>query len=208
MARLFHSFSASDPQKGLNFRGNLPAEPHLSLPNGEDLPENAHLCHLSVESTNAASRKVGHLSSQSNLVKTQGKRRALMSRSGLIRSWDASLHLHAESQRGVRGRASMLVLELRGEFPDPVKKVSDFILTVFGKSELAPEVAAIPSIGSIISMRGSMQAVVELEDREFQLVMAMATTGKLTAVHLSFQEPRYGSGLIESCSFSSRTLDE
>lgn len=140
--------------------------------------------------------------------KARSKRRELMLRSGLVHGWDASVFVLAESRHGVRERKPMLVLEVRGEFPEPVKKLSSFKLTVFAEAEPAVGAAEIPSVGSIIAMRGSIDAVVQLADREFQLVMAMATAGRLRSVDLSFQEPRYGSALIASCSFSSRDPDE
>jgi hypothetical protein len=61
-----------------------------------------------------------------------------------------------------RERKPMLVLELRGELSGPVKKVSSFKLTVFAEAEPAVGAAEIPSVGSIISMRGSLDAVVQL----------------------------------------------
>ena len=140
--------------------------------------------------------------------KPRSKRRELMSRAGQVHGWDASVFVRAESQHGARERKPMLVLELRGELSGPVKKVSSFKLTVFAEAEPAVGAAEIPSVGSIISMRGSLDAVVQLADREFQLVVAMATAGRLASVHLSFQEPRYGSALIASCSFDTRKPDE
>lgn len=140
--------------------------------------------------------------------KARSKRRDLISRSGLVHSWDTSVYVRAESKHGVRERTHMLVLELRGELPDPVKKVSSFKLTVFAEAESAVGAAEIPSVGSIIAMRGTMDAVVKLADREFQLVAVMAAAGRLRSVHLSFQEPKYGSALITSCSFSSQDSDE
>lgn len=140
--------------------------------------------------------------------KSRSKRRELMSRTGVVHGWDASVFVRAESQHGVRERKPMLVLELRGELSEPVKKVTSFKLTVFAEAEPAVGAAEIPSVGSVLSMRGSLDAVVQLADREFQLAMAMATAGRLASVHLHFQEPRYGSALIASCSFDTQTPDE
>jgi hypothetical protein len=102
----------------------------------------------------------------------------------------------------------MLLLELRGVLSEPVKKVSSFTVTVFAEAEPAVGAAEIPSVGSVLSMRGSLDAVVQLADREFQFVVAMVTTGRLASVHFCFQEPRYGSALIASCSFDTRKPDE
>jgi len=131
-----------------------------------------------------------------------------MSRSGLVHGWDASVYVSAEKEHGSRVRQPMLVLTLQGELDAPVKKVGSFKLTVFSDAEPVVGASEIPSIGSVISMSGSMDAVVKLADREFHLVAAMATTGRLRSVHLSFQEPRYGSALIASCSFDTREPEE
>ena len=48
-----------------------------------------------------------------------------------------------------------------------------------------------------------INAVVNLSQSEFSLVLGMAAAGRMVSVHVSFQEPRYGSALIASCSFSS-----
>lgn len=139
--------------------------------------------------------------------KARSPRRESISRAGLVQSWDASVFVRAESEHGVRERKSMIVLDLHGELQEPVKTVKPFKLTVFAEAEPAPGAGDIPSVGSIISMRGEMDAVVQLAPVEFQLLMAMATSGRLRSVHLSFQEPRYGSALIASFSFSSRDPD-
>lgn len=130
-----------------------------------------------------------------------------MLRTGLVRAWDASVFVHAEARHGVRERKPMLCLEIRGDLSQPVKKISSFRLTAFAQAEPAVGAAEIPSVGSIISMRGSLDAVVELADREFQLLTGIAAAGRLTTVDLSFQEPRYGTGLIASFSFSTREPD-
>jgi hypothetical protein len=72
-------------------------------------------------------------------------RRELMSRTGVVHGWDASVLVRAENQHGARERKPMLVLELRGELSEPVKKVSSFRLTVFAEAEPAVGAAEIPS---------------------------------------------------------------
>ena len=118
--------------------------------------------------------------------KVRSKRRQLMSRTGLVHGWDASVSISAESQHGARERKTMLLLELRGVLSEPVKKVSSFTVTVFAEAEPAVGAAEIPSVGSVLSMRGSLDAVVQLADREFQFVVAMVTTGRLASVHFCF----------------------
>lgn len=146
--------------------------------------------------------------SSAHKPKARRSRRAVISRSGLVDGWEGSVFVHAEVKHGSRERSSMRVLEVRGDLEAPVKTVRAFKLTVFPESAPTVGAAEIPSVGSVISMRGCLDAVVTLSDSEFQLVTAMLAAGRLARVHLSFQEPKYGSGLIVSCSFSSRTSDE
>jgi hypothetical protein len=138
----------------------------------------------------------------------RSRRRELIARYGRVKDWDISLYVHGESRHGMRERTSMQVLEVRGDLDEAVKKVQSFRLTVFAKNEPEVGTAEIPSVGSVISMRQELGAAIELAAAEFQLAVAMAAAGRLRSVHLCFQEPRYGSALIASCSFSSRHAEE
>lgn len=140
--------------------------------------------------------------------KARAKPRELLSRSGLIREWNASVFVIADFHHGSRERKSTLCMEFRGALTKPVKSVSEFMLTVFAETEPTVGKAEIPSVGSIISMTQTLDAVVPLAQGEFQLLSTMAGAGKATSVHISFQEPRYGSALIASCTFSSQPPDD
>lgn len=139
--------------------------------------------------------------------KTRTKRRELVSRSGLIREWNASIFVLADAHHGNRERKSTRCLEFRGALTKPMKSVGEFMLTVFAKTEPTVGNAEIPSVGSIISMRQTLDAVIPLADGEFQLLASMAAAGRAASVHMSFQEPRYGSALIASCTFSTQPPD-
>ena len=140
--------------------------------------------------------------------KSHTKPRPLVSRSGLIREWNASVFVLAESRHGSRERKSTRCLEFRGTLTKPVKSVSEFMLTLFVETDPRVGSAEIPSVGSIISMRQILDAVIPLAEGEFQLLVSMAAAGRATSVHMSFQEPRYSSALIASCTFSSQPPDD
>jgi len=140
--------------------------------------------------------------------KARTKLRELVSRSGLIREWNASVFVIADVHHGSRERKSTLCMEFRGALTKPVKSVSEFMLIVFAETEPTVGKADIPSVGSIISIRQTLDAVVPLAKGEFQLLATMAAAGKATSVHMSFQEPKYGSALIASCTFSSQLPDD
>jgi hypothetical protein len=141
-------------------------------------------------------------------AKVRAKQRALISRSGLIREWNASIFVIADTRHGIRERKSMRSLEFFGALTEPVKAVSEFKLHVFAETEPVVGAAQIPSVGSVISMRQTFDAVVPLAEGEFQLLATMAAAGKVASVHMRFQEPKYGSALIASCSFSSQPPDD
>jgi len=63
-----------------------------------------------------------------------------------------------------------------------VRDVVAFELTVFPEREPAAGAADIASVGSILTTKPVINAVVSLSEREFQLVVAMATTGRLASV--------------------------
>jgi hypothetical protein len=140
--------------------------------------------------------------------KTRAKQRETVSQWGLIREWEASIFVLAEARHGVRKRESMRCFRFLGNLTKPIKGISEFLLTVFAEADPSIGRAEIPSIGSIISMKQCLDAVVTLSDAEFQLLASMATAGKAASVHMSFQEPRYGSALIVSCTISTQLPDD
>jgi hypothetical protein len=80
----------------------------------------------------------------------------------LVNGWECSVFVHAEVKHGAAERASMRVREVRGYLDAPVKTVRAFKLTVFPESEPTVGAAEIPSVGSVVSMRECLNAVVIL----------------------------------------------
>ena len=136
------------------------------------------------------------------------KKREISHHNGTVSSWDASLFVYIDKRGGETTRQTLLSLQLKGEFLAPVKNITGFQLTAFPYKTPSVGNAEMPSVGSIIATKPLIDAVVTLSEQEFQVLFALATSGRLASLHLSFQEPRYGSALIASCSFSSQPPEE
>lgn len=140
---------------------------------------------------------------------TRGRKgRELIARSGTVTGWEAGLFLHAEGGRENRERRAMLTLDVYGNLQEPVRNVSAFKITLFSDPDPTPGLAEIPSVGSIIAVKPTLDLVVTLADRELNLLTAMAVAGRLKHVDVCFQEPRYGSALVASCSFHTKVPDD
>ena len=134
--------------------------------------------------------------------------RQLIARSGTVTGWEAGLYLHADGGRGSRERKAMLTLDVYGNLREPVGNVSAFKITLFAEADPTPGQAEIPSVGSIIAVKPTLDLVITLADREVNLLTAMAAAGRLKHVDLCFQEPRYRSALVASCSFHTKVPDD
>ena len=128
----------------------------------------------------------------------------MISRSGAVTGWEAGLYLHAEGRREDRERKAMLALDVYGNLKEPVRNVNAFKITLFSASDPTPGKAEIPSVGSIIAVKPTLDLVVTLADRELSLLTAMAAAGRLKHVDICFQEPKYGTALVASCEFQTK----
>lgn len=95
-----------------------------------------------------------------------------------------------------------------GEFTEPVRGISAFSLRVRPEAKPGLGNVEIPSVGAWSATKPAFDGGVYLSEREFDLVLAMATSGKLVSVHFHFQEPHYGKALIASVSFGSDPPEE
>lgn len=135
------------------------------------------------------------------------KRRVLLQRVGQIERWDAwagILTIDADPKTGVR--KSMSSIQLFGTFNEPVKGNTLFQFTF---AEGTPYVGSNrpESVGAILRTRPRIEGYVTLHSSEFQMMLTLATSGNLRYLCCSFQEPRYGSGLITSLDFGSEDPD-
>ncbi|WP_129449270.1 hypothetical protein [Methylibium sp. Pch-M] len=135
-------------------------------------------------------------------------KRAMVSRAGSVTNWGGYVFVYGDRRNNQSVRQSLLSLDIRGEFTSPVRGVSAFALRVTPESEPGLGNVEIPCVGVWIAAKPEFDGGVHLSDREFDLLLAMATAGKLLSVYLHFQEPHYGKALIASVSFSSDPPDE
>lgn len=136
------------------------------------------------------------------------KRQVLLQRVGQIERWSAwaGLITHdADPKTGVR--KSMSLIRLYGTLNEPVKGNTLFQLTF---AEGTPYVGSNrpKSIGAVLGTRPRIEGHVTLHSSEFQMMLTLAASGNLRYLCWSFQEPRYGSGLITSLDFGSEDPDQ
>lgn len=125
-----------------------------------------------------------------------------------MHAWDAYVYVRADRRDGACDRDSLLSLNIKGNFTAAIRNVAAFILRIYPEADPQPGNAAIPFIGIWTSTKPMFDGAVYLSYREFDLLLAMAQSGKLISVHLSFQEPYYGKSLIASVSFSGESPEE
>ncbi len=86
---------------------------------------------------------------------------------------------------------------------EPVRDVSDVIVSMFPKDKVEVGTARPASVGAVIQAKPHLQFVLTWPQTEFDRVWTMALGGRLTHGHFYFTKPHYNSGLIVSASFSS-----
>lgn len=135
----------------------------------------------------------------------KAKKRALLSREGVVLDWTIDIHARAEGTKNSRTRESSQYLIIEGDFTEPLNGITKFLLQVTPAAE--PDLGArdMPCVGSVIQVKPAIQAAGTLTLAEFRSLLVLAGSGRLKSVVLAFQEPRYGHALIASMSFSSRS---
>ncbi|MGN7876647.1 hypothetical protein ACTJKJ_24080 [Roseateles sp. 22389] len=129
-------------------------------------------------------------------------RQALVSRDGLVQGWDPYMFVHGDRCQGVSSRRMLMCLNIKGEFTDPIRSITSFVLRLYPEKEPQVNIGTAASIGVWIGMRPSFDGVINVSQREFDFVLAMAQAGKLVSIHTTFQEPYYNRSSISSVSFS------
>lgn len=129
-------------------------------------------------------------------------KRSMLQREGSVSSWTLDIYARAEGKTNARSRGSAQYLILEGEFIEPLKGVARFSVQLSPADE--PDLGAreIPTVGSVLRVKPEVQAAGTLTSDEFRSVLLLASAGKLRTFGMVFQEPRYGSALIASFSFS------
>jgi hypothetical protein len=133
------------------------------------------------------------------------KKREILSRYGTVRGWDADAFLLSQTNLGPSARR-MLSLKLFGDLAEPVGPFATFELWLaLEREHIDSPVAA---VGALTGMTHALGAHVGMPPVEFQFATTLAASGRLKSVHLSFEKPRYGRGLVLSASISTEMPDE
>ena len=122
-------------------------------------------------------------------------------RYGLIDRWDLDVFAVAQGRTPAKQmRLGSIYLSLQGKFTEPLRGVSDFTVQISGMPAERAEDVATSSVGYVISLKPTVQAVVDLTEPEFQAVLVVANAGRLAGCRFCLDEPRYGKARIISVS--------
>jgi len=132
------------------------------------------------------------------------KKRDLLSREGRVLECTIDIHVRAAGGKTSRSRDSAHYLIVEGDFTEPLKGITKFLLQVSPDPEPSLGARDMPCVGSVFQVKPTIQAGATLTPAEFQSLLVLASSGTLRSVTMVFQAPHYGHGLIASLSFSSR----
>ncbi|MFL9898053.1 hypothetical protein PQR71_07770 [Paraburkholderia fungorum] len=107
------------------------------------------------------------------------RRRELLSRYGRVTSWHASLTERVDRPRGYPPeRESSTSIHLEGEFTEPVRDVTRFLIQVSPTYKPGIGNADVPNVGVFISIKPDLQCVVDMEEGRFQELLTLAASGR------------------------------
>ncbi|MBB5455161.1 hypothetical protein HDG36_006739 [Paraburkholderia sp. Kb1A] len=142
-------------------------------------------------------------------LKIQHRRRELLSRYGRITSWHASLTERVDRPRGSPPeRESRVSILMEGEFTEPVRDVTRFLIQVSPTDKPSIGNADVPNVGVFISIKPELQGVVDMTDDHFQALLTLASSGRLEWCHVAFTVPFRRSAFIVSVDFTTRPPDD
>lgn len=93
-------------------------------------------------------------------------------------------------------------LELRGTLDEPVKGVSDVLISMYPEDEVRVGTRRPASVGAIIGLKPKMSVVLTWPHREFDRLWALALSGRLGFAYLCFTPTHYGKAGVVNASFS------
>jgi len=123
-----------------------------------------------------------------------------LSRFGLVSDWDLSLHAWStkEKYESHWKRTDGLQLTVRGSFTEEVSGATQFRFLIYPADDLGAQRTTVPFVGSFFRAKPILEAAVPIFEPHFQAMVSVAATGKLAALHVTFERLRYGSGTISS----------
>lgn len=98
-------------------------------------------------------------------------------------------------------------LEVRGNVTEPIRDVTELVISVHGKDRPTPGPVRPLSVGAIIQIRPHVSAVVTFPRREFDHLWWMALSGHLKHAHIIFTKPHYNSALVTHLSLSNEPIE-
>lgn len=142
-------------------------------------------------------------------AKPRPTRRELLSRYGRVTSWHASLTERVDRPRGYPPeRESRTSIVLEGEFTEPVRDVTRFLIQVSPTDKPGVGNTDVPNVGVFISLKPELQGVVDMTDTHFRELLTLASSGCLAWCHVAFTVPFRRSAFIVSIDFTTRPPDE
>ncbi|WP_446327083.1 hypothetical protein ACRHQN_27660 [Burkholderia pseudomallei] len=137
------------------------------------------------------------------------RRRELLSRYGRITSWHASVTERVDRPRGYPPeRESRASIQVEGDFTEPVRDVTRFLIQVSPTDKPGIGNADVPNVGAFISIKPELQGVVDMTEIHFQELLTLAASGRLEWCFVAFTVPYRRSALIVSVDFTTRPPDE
>lgn len=129
-----------------------------------------------------------------------------MSRYIRIDEWDFSISVLVRKERGSCPiREPMNCLRFIGFLEEPVKGVSPVIGIIFPEANVSLRGSeSDPCIGSIISIRETVDVVLTVSFQEFSWLLTLASGGRLGVCYLHFSQPMRGSARVYSFSFDTK----
>jgi hypothetical protein len=142
-------------------------------------------------------------------LKHRHPRRELLNRYGRVTSWHASVSERADRPRGhppVRESGASILIE--GEFTEPVRDVTRFLIQVSPTDKPDIGNADVPNVGAFISMKPELQGVVDMTEGHFQELLTLAASGRLAWCFVAFTVPYRRSALIVNIDFTTRPPED
>jgi len=137
------------------------------------------------------------------LKRKNTSRKETMSRYIKIDEWDFSISVRVRKERGCcPTREPMNWLRFSGLLEEPVKGVTPVIGSIFPEADVSLRGSeSDPCVGSIISIRKTVDVVLIVSFQEYSWLLTLASGGQLGACYLHFSQPMRGRALVYSFSF-------
>lgn len=134
------------------------------------------------------------------------RRKETMSRHIRINEWDFSISVRVRKERGsYPTREPMNCLRFHGLLEEPVKGVTPVIGIIFPDADVSLRgIESDPCVGSIISIRETVDVVLTVSFQEYSWLITLASGGQLGVCHLHFSQPMRGSARVYSFSFDTK----